>query len=103
MLKTLWVPFLVAAAFSQPCDAFVSPTPHLFWEVASHLHATEESIAEQVAATAEKTDGDAILSLPMFIDEAERLRRRPDHREAILGLQEWPRRRPGVPVSLLYL
>ena len=79
MMKTLWVPFLVAAAFSQPCDAFASPKPHLFREVASHLHATEESIiAEQVAATGEETDDDAILSLPIFIDEAERLRRRPE-------------------------
>lgn len=80
MTNAIWIPVLVVAGFSQTCYAFAEPKkPHLFRGDASFLHATKASIVEgsEIAAT-EEADDNAILSLPMFIDEAERLKNRPE-------------------------
>ena len=87
MLNARWIPFLFAVAVAavvspHTCDAFVSPACHLSQGATNHLHAEQasssvEDAAVAAPATTEEEDDDAILSLPMFIDEPERLSKRP--------------------------
>ena len=81
MLTTRWIPLLLAAAVSHTCDAFVAPSQHhLSHGLTSCLRAEEAAVeeAEGASAATKEDDDDEILSLPMFIDETDRLSKRPE-------------------------
>lgn len=81
MLTSRWIPVLLVT-FSYACDAFVAPMhDHVSPGMTSRLHAEESAVEDSEGvstATIEEDDDDAILSLPMFIDEADRLSKRPE-------------------------
>ncbi len=76
MLNARWTLFLVAAVFPRTADAFVPSPCNLPREIPNKLHAEASSTEEPAVAPA--SDDEAILSLPMFIDESERLSSRPE-------------------------
>ncbi len=72
------ISFLVAAVFSHSgVDAFVPVQRHLTREITTKLQAEESTTAEEPSIAASSTD-EEILSLSMFIDEPERLSKRPE-------------------------